>query len=292
MYSEAKKQVIQKRNLVTAIPGPKSAELIKRRGEAVSASLGTAFPVFIDHAQGAIIVDVNKKNIEKRVFENESTETIYHVISTLCHSIDIPIESVDEFVLQNSIDMFDKIIYTEASYQKKSDKQLKDKGKPLQPYKNYRDETRLTIISCNFFIAIQVAIPSFSVKKTFPGCIRSFSGFPLTGVEDLTGIQYMACILTKISSSIGIWESIKKYKSEVLVKRMKDIFDNFIMKRNDIIELYAKKREYMFLNPELISVGEHSITKWLQFLPPLVSISLSKSLQNVSSDFENDLKSL
>jgi 4-aminobutyrate aminotransferase/(S)-3-amino-2-methylpropionate transaminase len=63
MYSEAKKQVIQKRNLVTAIPGPKSAELIKRRGEAVSASLGTAFPVFIDHAQGAIIVDVDGNSI-------------------------------------------------------------------------------------------------------------------------------------------------------------------------------------------------------------------------------------
>jgi len=63
MYSEAKKQVLQKRNLVTAIPGPKSAELIKRRGEAVSASLGTAFPVFIDHAQGAIIVDVDGNSI-------------------------------------------------------------------------------------------------------------------------------------------------------------------------------------------------------------------------------------
>ena len=63
MYSEAKKPVAQKRKLVTAIPGPKSAELIKRRGEAVSASLGTAFPVFIDHAQGAIIVDVDGNSI-------------------------------------------------------------------------------------------------------------------------------------------------------------------------------------------------------------------------------------
>ena len=63
MYSEAKKQVVQKRNLVTAIPGPKSTELIKRRSEAVSASLGTAFPVFIDHAQGAIIVDVDGNSI-------------------------------------------------------------------------------------------------------------------------------------------------------------------------------------------------------------------------------------
>ena len=63
MYSEARKPVTQKRNLVTAIPGPKSAELLKRRGEAVSASLGTAFPVFIDHSEGAIIVDVDGNSI-------------------------------------------------------------------------------------------------------------------------------------------------------------------------------------------------------------------------------------
>ena len=63
MYSEAKATIEQKRNLVTAIPGPKSAELIKRRAEAVSASLGTAFPVFIERAEGAIILDVDGNSI-------------------------------------------------------------------------------------------------------------------------------------------------------------------------------------------------------------------------------------
>ena len=63
MYSEAKTAIVQKRNLITAIPGPKSAELIKRRGEAVSASLGTAFPVFIERAEGAIIIDVDGNSI-------------------------------------------------------------------------------------------------------------------------------------------------------------------------------------------------------------------------------------
>ena len=63
MYSEAKTAIAQKRNLITAIPGPKSAELFKRRGEAVSASLGTAFPVFIERAEGAIIIDVDGNSI-------------------------------------------------------------------------------------------------------------------------------------------------------------------------------------------------------------------------------------
>ncbi len=63
MYSEAKNPIAQKRNLITAIPGPKSAKLIKRRADAVSASLGTAFPVFIERAEGAIIIDVDGNSI-------------------------------------------------------------------------------------------------------------------------------------------------------------------------------------------------------------------------------------
>ena len=35
----------QERKLVTAVPGPKSQELVRRRGEAVSAGLGMAVPV-------------------------------------------------------------------------------------------------------------------------------------------------------------------------------------------------------------------------------------------------------
>ena len=63
MYSEAKNPIAQKRNLITAIPGPKSEQLIKRRAEAVSASLGTAFPVFIERAEGSIILDVDGNSI-------------------------------------------------------------------------------------------------------------------------------------------------------------------------------------------------------------------------------------
>jgi 4-aminobutyrate aminotransferase/(S)-3-amino-2-methylpropionate transaminase len=49
----------QERKLVTAIPGPKSQELIKRRSEAVSAALGMAIPVVVEKAGGGVIVDVD-----------------------------------------------------------------------------------------------------------------------------------------------------------------------------------------------------------------------------------------
>ncbi len=53
----------QIRKLVTAIPGPRSQELIARRGAAVSSALGMAMPVFVEKAGGGVIVDVDGNSI-------------------------------------------------------------------------------------------------------------------------------------------------------------------------------------------------------------------------------------
>ena len=53
----------QTRHLVTEIPGPLSIAAIKRRNEAVSAGLGTAIPIVVKRAQGAIIEDLDGNRI-------------------------------------------------------------------------------------------------------------------------------------------------------------------------------------------------------------------------------------
>ena len=53
----------QTRHLATAIPGPKSQELIARRKEAVSAGLGMAIPAIIERGEGAILQDVDGNRI-------------------------------------------------------------------------------------------------------------------------------------------------------------------------------------------------------------------------------------
>lgn len=55
--------VPQVRKLVTAIPGPKSEAILKRRSEAVSSALGLAFPVVVERAAGGVIVDVDGNSI-------------------------------------------------------------------------------------------------------------------------------------------------------------------------------------------------------------------------------------
>ncbi len=49
----------QKRELVTAIPGPKSVELMARRRAAVSAGVGGTLPVFAAAAGGGVVVDID-----------------------------------------------------------------------------------------------------------------------------------------------------------------------------------------------------------------------------------------
>jgi 4-aminobutyrate aminotransferase/(S)-3-amino-2-methylpropionate transaminase len=53
----------QKRHVVTAIPGPKSQEILTRRAAATSGGLGLTFPVVIERTEGAILQDVDGNSL-------------------------------------------------------------------------------------------------------------------------------------------------------------------------------------------------------------------------------------
>jgi 4-aminobutyrate aminotransferase / (S)-3-amino-2-methylpropionate transaminase / 5-aminovalerate transaminase len=53
----------QERRLVTAIPGPRSAELLARRTDAVARGVSIALPVFIEAAGGGVVVDVDGNSL-------------------------------------------------------------------------------------------------------------------------------------------------------------------------------------------------------------------------------------
>ena len=55
--------VPQERQLVTAIPGPRSLALTERRRRAVSRGAGNLAPVWMDHGSGGILVDVDGNHI-------------------------------------------------------------------------------------------------------------------------------------------------------------------------------------------------------------------------------------
>lgn len=63
MVSSLESLVGTTRKLVTEIPGPKSRALHERRKAVVSAGLTQGFPIYIERAEGAILVDVDGNHI-------------------------------------------------------------------------------------------------------------------------------------------------------------------------------------------------------------------------------------
>jgi len=49
-----------------------------------------------------------------------------------------------------------------------------------------------------------------------------------------------------------------------------------------------KKKKYILLHPDEIPPEEHSISKWKHFLPPIVNYYIGKSIQNTSTDFDQE----
>jgi hypothetical protein len=230
----------------------------------------------------------NVKDISK-IFNDELTETIYNIANALSKNMNISIDSIQDYIIQISNELISKHIISESSHKIRSDAAIRKNGKPLGPYADYRNETIILIVTSILFISIQTAIPSFTVNKTFPGCIKSITGYPLTGIEDISGIKYIACVLHKTKSSVKPWNSLQKLNVEKITMRLKEIIENYIMKKTEFEELYTKKHQYLILNPNKVIPKEHNITKWHHFMPPVVSYSIIKSLRPIAGDFKNEL---
>uniref|UniRef100_A0A6C0F2I7 Uncharacterized protein n=1 Tax=viral metagenome TaxID=1070528 RepID=A0A6C0F2I7_9ZZZZ len=229
----------------------------------------------------------------KPIFENESNEIIYNIVNSICVNMGIPTESIQEFVMRTTIELIEKNIQTPEKYEELAERMFKKKNERPIPYEIYKNRFMFWMIASCILVAIQTAVPSFRVKKTYPGCVRSFSGYPLDGgVEDITGIKYIACVMKKMESPTTPWNSIERLDVNAYVSKIKEAIEKFVVaSRIDIMDLYAKKRKYMSEHPNEIVPEEHSVDKWRAFLPPVVKLKMG-AVTGVSKEFEKDLYEL
>jgi hypothetical protein len=226
------------------------------------------------------------------IFENEQTERIYNVTKTICQNISIPIDSVSDYVIAQTIEQMNLYLEKEEKYQELAKKkQAKNpKAKPL-PYKIYSNRIMFWFIVCNLIVIIQTTKKPFVVKKTFPGCVKSFNGYPLKGVEDNSTITYFACVLNKLGKDIEPWDSIKKVKGEDHIKMIGETMRKYILSSSTVENMYKEKHEYLAENPESSIPDEVSDQRWKTFLPPLVK-NVMPALRSVSRDFEKEFITL
>jgi len=240
------------------------------------------------------VLENRRKKVVDRVFENEDTEQIYKLYRSISMHLNIPTHDIEEFVLRMSLELVNdsavitkKVVYEEDAKRKLEKEQIKS-----APYKDYRNKLIILIVASVILIAIQTATPSFVIRKTFPGCTQSFRGFPENDgtIEDTSGVEYIACILDTIKSKkSSSWKGIQRIPMESIKAQMMAVITQSILPRIDVMELYVKKREYLALHPDTTIPKDHSLDKWIHFMPPVVPFSIVKTLKGIPSDFRNEL---
>jgi len=230
-----------------------------------------------------------------RVFNDETTEIIFNIASAICKNIDIPIKTIEENVLRISLNIIqDKtIVSSEEGYAKRIAKAEKKQTKTLAPYIDYKNEMMI-IITTSVLLACIQSVRGLKSNKTFPGCIRSFSGYPFGGEEDISTIEYFACVLDKMRNpSINPWKSIFKVNRQDLKERIKTICEKAVLLNDDILVLFHEKHDYLRIYPEIEYIPERLELKgWKQFLPPILKIDIIKHLQPISQTFRTDFMEL
>lgn len=215
------------------------------------------------------------------------TVMINNIINALSVAIGINIETQKEFIINAVTDTIKNTVESESDYNDKI-KSATQKGKSIMSYKDFFNASLLYYTLGMYLIAIQTSIPSIKTRKTHPGCVRSFKGYPFDGSGDLSSLTYLSCVTYDIRSPTEPWNVIKKTKVEAIQTKIKTVIDNYLLSLSSVQRKFLEKTTYLLESPPTEIPEEHDISKWTDFLPPLVPFKI-KHLVNVSEEFKESL---
>lgn len=242
----------------------------------------------IEKDVGEVMLEQHKEKREKRL--SPEGEMISNIISILSNNMGIDIELSRKFIIRVVTDLMSdtKIIEKEPAYRKREEEAAK-KGKKLPSYGAVYASTVLYLTLGMYLIGIQTSIPSIRTRKTAPGCVRSFTGFPFEGEGDDSSIIYLACVALKSRDASTVPWNVLPKNEETIVTKLKSFIIRYLLSNGEVQQKIKEKAEYLLTNPEDFIPEEHNLSKWLNFLPPLKKFTVSH-LQNVSDGFTEELQ--
>ena len=234
-----------------------------------------------------------------RVSDDPTTQAIYNVFRTLITNMGIEKDDqLEEFVLRVAREQMNNadVVMPEKEYnallaEEAAVKQTKKIAR--MPFTTYFNQLLVIIVSCATFVAMQTRIPSVKTKKTFPGCVKSFAGYPLDAgnKENAPGLKYVVCVLDKSKrASAQPWISIEPLSVDKLLTRMKVAMES-VCERADVKKLYETKLTHLARYPDENVPEEVGIQRWTHFLPPVVPFAFDsgKLPAGISEEYEKEL---
>ncbi len=209
----------------------------------------------------------DKKESKEEKERKKDKKYIENVIRALEKSIGIQLNDEYDFVYQQTM------FYFQATNLK-------------TPSQKYR--FMMVVIAFFMLITIQTSIPSIRTRKTFPNCKKSFSGYPYQKGVDESGLEYIVCVMKKISTTIEPWNSIYKWKKDAFLSSIKSFYNKKVRKTNMIVKqriISREKYDKTYKEEEIVDPSIQDI--WKMFLP---HSSLSKTIQHSNEIQDSILK--
>ena len=229
-------------------------------------------------------------NLVAKVKLSPDGQMVANVINGLAANMGINIDQSSSFIIKVVTELMSdsRVIAKEPAYREKEKKAAKE-GKKIPEYGAVYSSTLLFLTLGMFIIGVQTSVPSLKTRKTFPGCVRSFSGFPIEGEGDDSGLNYLSCVAYKMKSKTMPWDALARIKEEKLADTIKVFIVKYLMPYAEVEQKIKEKVEYLLSNPEVDIPDEHVLSKWTTFLPPLKRFHI-KALQSVSDGFNEDFE--
>ena len=219
------------------------------------------------------------------------TNMISNIVNAISIAMGINIETQKEFIINCVLQSIEQTIDDEEEYKRKNkNKKVEDKQTILS-YEDFYNTAILYYTLGMILIAIQTSIPSIKTRKTFPGCIKSFSGYPIEGAGDYSSLTYITCITYQIrKSSSQPWNVLKRTKQEGIYKKLKGFIDEILLHLIEVKRKIVEKTEYL-LTTNIVDEEiplQYNILNWTEFLPPLIPFKI-KRLLDISPEFKSSL---
>ena len=224
---------------------------------------------------------------QRKKYDSPETIMIYSIINTLSIELGINIDNETEFIMNNVLTIIKETLPKESTYTKYV-KDMANKGKRVPTYQDLYSQKLLYSTMGMIIIAIQTAMPVIKTRKTFPGCVRSFSGFPFEGTGDYSSVQYISCIAYKIRSPYQPWNVLMRTNETTIFEKMKISIETDLLKLPTVTFKINEKVDYLLYNPETNIQADYNIVKWNTFLPPLINFQIKK-VEDVSPQFKDKL---
>ena len=215
--------------------------------------------------------EVTEKDFDEVVkYTTHETKTIYGVATTMAGYMNISLASQMEFIvkLASATIALPGVLESEAQYRRSVAANAVE-GQKSRPYETKYGEVIMFLTLGAILIGIQTSVPSVVTKKTYPGCVRSFAGYPFDDNGDISGLAYIACVAKKGVQITGEWSVLRRLTPETIMKKIKLFSDNYYIDHLDVTAKTNAKREYTLKNTDTVILAENRVERWTTFMPPL-----------------------